>query len=66
MILQQTEMMLSTYLEIYDNVVSKDIFSQHSNEMIDFSFDYNELKAKHCHNNGFNDINPLPFLSTYY
>ncbi|GEN57164.1 hypothetical protein GCM10012290_18090 [Halolactibacillus alkaliphilus] len=59
MILKQTEMMLSPYSEIYDIVVPKDNFLRQLNELVDFSFVYDELKDKYCHTNGRNAINPI-------
>ena len=59
MILKQTEMMLSPYSEIYDIVVPKDNFLRQLNELVDFSFVYDELKDKYCHTNGRNAIDPI-------
>src|SRR5690554_3352600 len=59
MILKQTEMTLSPYSEIYDIVVPKDNFLRQLNELVDFSFVYDELKDKYCHINGRNAIDPI-------
>ncbi|SIT07652.1 hypothetical protein SAMN05421787_11410 [Virgibacillus pantothenticus] len=40
--------MLSPYSEIYDLVVPKDNFLRRLNELVDFSFVYDELSDKYC------------------
>src|SRR5699024_10454238 len=52
-------MILSPYTEIYDLVVPKDNFLRRLNELIDFSFVYDELNDKYCHTNGRNAIDPF-------
>lgn len=59
MIQKQESMMLSPYAEIYDVVVPKDNFLRKLNELVDFSFVYDELNDKYCHTNGRNAINPI-------
>ena len=59
MIQKQESMILSPYLEIYELVVPKDNFLRRLNELVDFSFVYDELKDKYCHTNGRNAINPI-------
>lgn len=59
MIQKQESMILSPYSEIYDLVVPKDNFLRRLNELVDFSFVYNELHDKYCHTNGRNAINPI-------
>lgn len=59
MIQQQQSMILSSYMEIYDLVVPKDNLLRRINELIDFSFVYNELMDKYCLNNGRNAISPI-------
>lgn len=44
---------------IYDLVVPKDNFLRRLNELVDFSFVYDELNDKYCHTNGRNAINPI-------
>jgi transposase len=58
MIKQQQSMILSAYSGIYDLVVPKDNFLRKINELIDFSFVYDELLDKYCLDNGRNAINP--------
>lgn len=58
MIKQQQTMILSAYTGIYDSVVPKDNLLRKINELIDFSFVYDELSNKYCLNNGRNAINP--------
>ena len=59
MIQQQQTMVLSAYMDIYDLVVPKDNLLRKINDLIDFSFIYNELLDKYCLNNGRNAINPI-------
>ena len=59
MIQQQQTMILSPFLNIYDLVVPKDNMLRKINELVDFSFVYNELENKYCLDNGRNAINPI-------
>ncbi|MBK1812613.1 IS1182 family transposase [Clostridium sp. YIM B02505] len=59
MIKKQQTMILSQYIGIYDLVVPKDNMLRKINELIDFSFVYNELVDKYCDNNGRNAIDPI-------
>ena len=59
MLQQQQTMILSRYMEIYDLVIPKDNLLRKINELIDFSFIYNELLDKYCLNNGRNAISPI-------
>jgi len=59
MIKKQETMILSEYIGIYDLVVPKDNMLRRINELIDFSFVYNELVDKYCSNNGRNAIDPI-------
>ena len=52
-------MILSEYTGIYDLVVPKDNMLRKINELIDFSFVYDELLDKYCINNGRNAIDPI-------
>src|SRR5665648_953188 len=52
-------MILSPYMEIYDLIVPKDNLLRKINELIDFSFIYNELMDRYCLNNGRNAISPI-------
>lgn len=59
MLQQQQTMILSPYLSIYDLVVPKDNLLRRINELVDFSFIYNELLDKYCLDNGRNAICPI-------
>lgn len=59
MIQKQQSMMFSPFMDIYNLVVPKDNLLRKINELIDFSFVYEELKEKHCHDNGRNAIDPI-------
>ncbi|MFA9459200.1 transposase, partial [Halalkalibacter sp. AB-rgal2] len=52
-------MMLSPYSELYDLIVPKDNFLRRLNELVNFSFVYDELHDKYCHTNGRNAIDPI-------
>ena len=47
---QQLE--LSSYEGLYDNLIPKDHFLRKFNELVDFSFIYDELEEKYCLDNG--------------
>lgn len=59
MIQNQQIMIFSPYMDIYDLVVPKDNFLRKINDLVDFSFVYDELKDKYCHVNGRNAIDPI-------
>lgn len=59
MIQKQQSMILSPYMKIYDLVVPKDNMLRQINDLIDFSFVYDELIDKYCLNNGRNAISPI-------
>ncbi len=59
MIQQQQTMILSPYMDIYDLVVPKDNILRQINELINFSFVFNELIDKYCLDNGRNAISPI-------
>lgn len=52
-------MILSPYMGIYDLVIPKDNFFRKINELINFSFIYNELLNRYCLDNGRNAISPI-------
>ena len=52
MLQNQQSMVFSPYIDIYDLVVPKDNLLCKINDLIDFSFVYNELKDKYCKDNG--------------
>lgn len=59
MIQNQQSMIFSPYMDIYDLVVPKDNLLRKLNDLVDFSFVYDELKDNYCHNNGRNAIDPI-------
>ena len=59
MLEQQQKLILSSYMAIYDLVVPKDNLLRKINELIDFSFVYNELIDKYCLDNGRNAVSPI-------
>jgi transposase len=59
MIQKQQSMTFSPFMAIYDIVVPADNMLRKINELIDFSFVYDELKDKYCHDNGRNAIDPI-------
>lgn len=59
MIRQQQHMLLSPYMAIYDLVVPKENMLRKINEIVDFSFIYEELLNKYCLDNGRNAICPI-------
>lgn len=52
-------MMLSPYLALYDLIIPKDNMLRQINELVDFSFVYEELKTNYCLDNGRTAIDPL-------
>jgi predicted DNA-binding transcriptional regulator len=59
MIRQQQQMFLSPYMALYDIVVPKNNMLRRINEIVDFSFVYEELESKYCLDNGRNAISPI-------
>jgi len=59
MLAQQQILTLSSYSELYDLIVPQDNILRRLNELIDFSFVYDELSTKYCHNNGRNAESPI-------
>lgn len=59
MIEQQQKMILSSYIDLYELVVSKDNLLRKIKEIIDFSFIYDELVDKYCLDNGRNAVSPI-------
>jgi hypothetical protein len=56
--LQQT-LVISPYLELYHLLIPKDNMLRQINELVDFSFVYEELKMNYCLDNGRNAIDPI-------
>ncbi len=52
MLLPQQEIHFSSFSALYDLVIPKEHLLRKINELVDFSFIYEELKNKYCHNNG--------------
>ncbi|PPA88043.1 IS5/IS1182 family transposase, partial [Brevibacillus laterosporus] len=59
MIQKQQSMIFSPFIAIYDVVVPKDNLLRKINELMDFSFVYDELKDKYCLDNGRKAIDPI-------
>ena len=59
MLAQQQKLQLSAYSDLYDLIVPKDNLLRKINELIDFSFIYDELVNKYCSNNGRNAESPI-------
>ena len=59
MLLQQQEIQLSAYSDLYDLIVPKENLLRKINELVDFSFIYDELLNKYCLNNGRNAESPV-------
>lgn len=55
----QQSIKLSPYMSLYDLIVPKDNTLWRINDLIDFSFVYEELKGNYCLNNGRNAIDPI-------
>ena len=63
MIKKQETMILSEYAGIYDLVVPKDNMLRKINELIDFSFVYDELLDKYCFLLFYHTHHPHYFIS---
>lgn len=59
MISQQQSLKLSPYMDLYNLIVPKDNMLRKINDLVDFSFIYEELKDKYCLDNGRNAIDPI-------
>lgn len=59
MLIQQQKFALSAYSGLYDLIVPKDNLLRKINDLIDFSFIYNELLDKYCSNNGRTAESPI-------
>jgi hypothetical protein len=59
MISNQDSFNLSPYIAIYDLVIPKDNMLRQINELVDFSFILEELKANYCLHNGRNAFPPM-------
>lgn len=59
MLLQQKIIQFSEYSSLYDLIVPKANLLRKINDLIDFSFVYDELINKYCHNNGRTAESPI-------
>lgn len=59
MLVKQNALPLTAYAGLYDIVVPKNNLLRRMNEVVDFSFVYDELKEKYCPDNGRNAIDPI-------
>lgn len=59
MLVQQQKLQLSTYSDLYDLIVPQNNLLRKINELIDFSFIYDELVSKYCTTNGRNAESPI-------
>lgn len=59
MLVQQQKLQFSTHSDLYDLIVPKDNLLRKINELIDFSFIYEELVNKYCSTNGRNAESPI-------
>jgi len=66
MLKKQIEMVLSPYSEIYNLIIPKDNILININEVIDFSFVYDELITKYCSDNGRSAIDPLKMFKFFF
>jgi transposase len=56
---KQQSMMFSPYMDLYKLIVPEDNLLRRINDLIEFSFVYDELKDKYCLDNGRNAIDPI-------
>jgi transposase len=56
---KQQSMMFSPYMDLYNLIIPEDNMLRRINNMVDFSFVYDELKDKYCLDNGRNAIDPI-------
>ena len=59
MINNQMSLKLSPHMDLYDLIIPQDHLLRRINTMVDFSFVYDELKDKYCHDNGRNAVHPM-------
>jgi len=59
MLVQQQKIQLSIYSDLYDLIVPKENLLRKINDLIDFSFIYDELLNKYCLNNGRKAESPI-------
>ena len=59
MLNSQISISLSPFSDIYNLIIPKDNMLRQIKEMVDFTFIYEELKDKYCHDNGRGAIDPI-------
>lgn len=59
MLVQQQILQFSQYNELYDLIIPENNILRQINTLVDFSFIYNELSEKYCHDNGRNAESPI-------
>lgn len=59
MLAQQQSLSFSSYSELYDLIIPRDNILRRINDLIDFSFIYEELSSKYCHTNGRTAESPI-------
>lgn len=59
MLPDQQSLPLSSYSDLYDLIIPRDNLLRKINDLIDFSFVYNELSNKYCPDNGRTAENPI-------
>lgn len=59
MIKNQETMIFSPYMDLYNLIIPEDNLLRKLDNLIDFSFVYDELKDKYCMDNGRNAIDPI-------
>ena len=59
MIQEQQSMTFSPFMELYNLIIPEDNMLRKINELIDFTFVYDELKDNYCLDNGRNAIDPI-------
>lgn len=59
MLEQQQKLIFSSYTELYELIIPKDNMLRRIHELIDFSFIYDELSSKYCHDNGRTAESPI-------
>jgi transposase len=55
----QQKMQFSSFTSLYELIIPKDNLLRRINDLIDFSFIYEELQEKYCHNNGRTAESPI-------
>lgn len=59
MLAQQQSLSFSSYSELYHIIIPKDNILRQINDLIDFTFIYDELSSKYCQNNGRTAESPI-------